>query len=141
MIALVDSESADVGYEFVYLGEADECRNCGLLLPCHNNLERGRRYAVKSVREKTHPCTLFESVAVCEVEEVGIDVFLAQGSAFEGASISFKPMSCKNTLCEHSTHCMPEGLLEGDKCRINRIKGKFKCAEKGELSIVTIRRI
>jgi uncharacterized protein (UPF0179 family) len=141
MIALVDSESAEVGYEFVYLGEADECRNCSLHLPCHSNLERGRRYAVKSVREKTHPCSLFNKVGVCEVEEVGIDVFLPQGSAFEGASISFKPMHCKKTLCKHSTYCMPEGLSEGDRCLIHSIKRKFNCPEKGELAVATIRRI
>jgi uncharacterized protein (UPF0179 family) len=141
MIALVDFESAEEGYEFVYLGEADECRNCNLLLPCHHNLERGRRYAVKSVREKTHPCSLFNQVVVCEVEEVGIDIFLPQGSAFEGASISFKPLSCKNTLCNHSSYCMPEGLTEGDRCMVHSIKGRYKCLEKGDLAVATIRRI
>jgi uncharacterized protein (UPF0179 family) len=141
MIGLVDSESANEGYEFVYLGEADECKNCSLRLPCHHNFECGRRYAVKSVREKTHPCRLFNQLIVCEVEEVGIDVFLPQGSAFEGASITFKPLSCKKRLCKHSPYCMPEGLSDGDRCMVHSIKGKFKCPEKGELSVVTIRRL
>ncbi len=141
MIALVDSESAGDGYEFVYLGKADECRNCGLLLPCHNNLERGRRYTVKLVRDKTHPCSLFKSVAVCEVEEIGIDVAILPGSAFEGASISFEPLKCKNAFCKHSTYCMPEGLSKGDRCLILSVKRKIKCPEKGNLDVATIRRI
>ncbi len=141
MIALVDSESAEVGYEYVYLGEADECKKCSLLLPCHHNLERGRRYAVKSVRDKTHPCSLFGQVVVCEVEEVGVDGAIAPEFAFIGSSITFKTVDCKNALCDYSNLCMPEGVSTGDRCTITGVKKKINCPEGKSLVVATLRRI
>ncbi len=141
MIALVDSESAEVGYEYVYLGEADECKKCSLLLPCHHNLERGRRYAVKSVRDKTHPCSLFGQVVVCEVEEVGVDGAIAPEFAFIGSSITFKTVDCKNALCDYSNLCMPEGVSTGDRCTITGVKKKINCPEGKSLIVATLRRI
>ena len=141
MIALVDSESAREGYEYVYLGEADECEMCSLRLPCHHNLERGRRYVVKSVRGKTHPCSLFGQVVVCDVDEMGVDAAIAPGFAFVGSSITFKSVDCKNPLCDYSGLCMPEGVSTGDRCTITGVKKKINCPEKRSLVVATLRRI
>ena len=141
MIALVDSGCAKPGLEFVYLGEAEECRSCKLRIPCHQNLEKGRRYLVVSRKEKSHPCKLFEEVSVCELQEVGIDVAMPPGLAFEGASIVYHPHVCKKTLCIYQGKCVPEGLKDGDRCTVQAIKGKMRCGEKGELLIVALKRI
>lgn len=141
MIALVDKVSAQEGYEFVYLGLGDECSKCTLKTPCHHNLEKGRRYVVVKVKNKSHPCKLFEEVLVCDVKEVGIDVSISLGSAFEGATIKFNPQPCDNKLCIYTGNCIPEGLCKGDMCIIKSLKGKIKCPKKGELSLVTVKRI
>ncbi|HDH28918.1 MAG TPA: UPF0179 family protein, partial [Euryarchaeota archaeon] len=129
------------GYEYVYLGEADECEMCSLRLPCHHNLERGRRYVVKSVRGKTHPCSLFGQVVVCDVDEMGVDAAIAPGFAFVGSSITFKSVDCKNPLCDYSGLCMPEGVSTGDRCTITGVKKKINCPEKRSLVVATLRRI
>ena len=141
MIALVDSESAETGYEFVYLGEADECKECSLRTPCHHNLERGRRYVVKSVRGKTHPCSLFETVVVCDVAEKGVDAAIAPEFAFVGSSLTFQSVDCKNTLCSHSNLCMPEGISPDDRCTITGVKKKIDCPEGKNLVVATLKRI
>jgi uncharacterized protein len=141
MIALVDSESAEAGYEYVYLGEADECRNCSLRLPCHHNLEQSRRYVVKTVRGKTHPCSLFGQVVVCNVAEMGVDAAITPEFAFVGSSLTFKSIECKNTLCDYSNLCMPEGVSTGDRCTITGVKKKIECPEGRGLVVATLRRI
>jgi uncharacterized protein (UPF0179 family) len=125
----------------VYLGLGDECSKCPLKTPCHHNLDRGRRYVVVGVKNKSHPCKLFEEVLVCDVKEVGIDVSISPGSAFEGATIRFNPQPCDKKLCVYTGKCIPEGLSDGDRCTIISIKGKIKCPEKGELSLVKVKRI
>ncbi len=141
MIALVDSESAVVGYEFLYLGEGDECKMCSHRLPCHHNLERDRRYVVKSVRDKTHPCSIFETVVVCDVAEIGVDAAIASDFAFVGSSITFKKVDCKNTLCSHSNICMPEGISAGDRCTITGVAKMIECPENKRLVVATLKRI
>jgi uncharacterized protein (UPF0179 family) len=141
MIALVDKSSARVGYEFVYLGEADECPKCSLYIPCHHNLENGRKYRISALKNKSHICSVFDEVFVCEVDEVPIEVAMKGGSAFEGATVNYRSLSCKNTFCKYSSFCLPEGLMEGDRCTIVKIKDKIKCVELGELVLVIIRRI
>jgi uncharacterized protein (UPF0179 family) len=141
MIALVDKGCAKVGYEFVYLGEADECPKCSLFIPCHYNLEKGRKYAITALKDKFHSCSVFEEVVVCEVDEVPFETVVPSGSAFEGASFKYRSLSCKNAFCRYSNFCLPEGLMEGDRCTVKKIKGKIKCAELGELVLVKVKRI
>ncbi|MFQ5800636.1 MAG: UPF0179 family protein [Candidatus Hydrothermarchaeales archaeon] len=140
MIALVDKRCAREGYEFVYLGESEECERCAIHLPCHHNLENGRRYVVTAAQEKSHPCQLFEEVVVCEVQEVLIDAAIEPVAAFAGASFTFRPIKCDKPLCSYGEYCMPEGLRDGDRCTIEAIKEKIRCKERGELVIAALRR-
>jgi len=141
MIALVDSESAAAGYEFLYLGMADECKECSLQLPCHHNLEPDRRYVVKTVREKTHSCSLFGQMSVCDVDERGVDAAIAPEFAFAGSTITFKPVNCKNALCPHSNICMPEGVSTGERCEITAVKKRIECPDKKSIIVATLKRI
>jgi uncharacterized protein (UPF0179 family) len=141
MIVLVDKSCAREGYEFVYLGEAKECRECGLKLPCHHNLEKGRRYAVDVARSERHYCRIFDEVVVCEVREVGIEVAINRDSAFEGATLTFHPIDCKESFCKFIANCRPEGLREGDRCTVERVIDRMVCPKKGGLTRVSIRRV
>ncbi len=140
MIALVDCSTAEVGYEFIYLGRGGECKECRLREPCHHNLEAGRRYAVTEVTDALHPCALFNEVAVCHVREVGIDTAVAVGTAFEGSTMHFQPLECDDVLCDSSPICTPEGLRKGDRCVIEKIKGRVHCPRNRKLQMVTVRR-
>lgn len=140
MIALVDKRCAKEGYEFVYLGESEECEGCAIRLPCHHNLEDGRRYIVTAIKEKSHSCPLFEEVVVCEVEDVLIDAAIKPAAAFAGASFTFRPIKCDKPLCSYVEYCMPEGLRDGDRCTIEAIKERIRCKERGNLAIVALRR-
>jgi uncharacterized protein (UPF0179 family) len=140
MIALVDKRCAKEGYEFIYLGTSVECEGCSLHLPCHHNLEKGRNYIVTALKDKNHPCPLFEEVAVCEIQESSIDTAIDPKGAFTGASFMFRHPSCDEVLCNHARYCMPEGLKDGDRCTIEDIKERIKCRKNRELVIATLRR-
>jgi uncharacterized protein (UPF0179 family) len=140
MIALVDRNCAKIGYEFLYLGMADECSKCDIRVSCHHNLEKNRRYRVLSIKGSNHPCKLFTEVSVCEVKEVGIEAALIPGSAFEAAHLTFNPIPCENVFCDWAIYCRPEGLKGGDRCVVEKVKGRVVCPEKGELITVSLRR-
>lgn len=141
MIALVDSRCAKEGYEFIYLGVSEECGGCGLRLPCHHNLERGRKYAVTEVRDKSHPCPVFGEVTVCEVQEPSVDAAIEAKGAFPGSSVSFRPQSCGEVFCSHAGYCAPEGLREGDRCTVVELKREIECRDGRRLVIAALRRV
>lgn len=140
MIVLVDAASAKEGYEFIYIGASEECDGCRKRLSCHANLEEGRRYRVISAKEATHACPIFGEVAVCEVDEAGIDVFIDSGLAFQEASLRYQKPTCKHISCTHWGLCLPEGLNDGDACIVKEVKEKFRCEYRGELVLATLKR-
>jgi len=141
MIALVERDRAREGFEFIYLGMAGECKGCRLEKPCHHNLEKGWRYVVKKVSDRAHPCRLFGEVLVCEVEEVLIEAALRPALAIEGATIIYEPVACPHKLCEHARLCMPEGLAQGVRCTVEKVKGRVECDVRGWLALALLRRV
>ena len=141
MIVLVDNETAKAGYEFVYCGEGDECRDCKFKLPCHSNLEAGRRYVVTEIKKQVHPCQLFGEVRVADVNESSFEVTIKRGNAIEGASTTYNPLKCENSLCENYSICCPDGLDSLDRCVVEKIISKVDCEKLGALEMVRLRRV
>jgi len=141
MITLLDKGSAKKGYEFVYYGKAEECKDCDLANVCHGNLERGRKYHIVMVREFTHNCRLFGEVVVSEVKESKILAAIDVKKAFEGSSIVYTPINCEKVFCKNFRYCKPEGLVERDRCVVEGIKERAECSQGNALVIAAVRRL
>jgi uncharacterized protein (UPF0179 family) len=139
-LTLVDSKLAEVGYEFINYGEADECRDCRLTKACLN-LEAGRKYRVINTRDKEHECTIAGRATVVEVEECDIAAALDKKKIFIGSKITFEPVQCGNIFCKNIKHCKPEGIERGNACRVLDALGKIKCEEGNDLVLVNLKRL
>lgn len=138
MITLIGKELAKKNLEFIYLGPSQECRDCKLRNACLN-LEAGRRYKIKAVRETSHECKIHEGgVKAVEVERVPITAALPAGMAVEGSTIKFSPADCGNIGCSHYTLCSPPGIKPGTKYKILKINGDVKCPEGKSLKSVLL---
>jgi|Deesub1362A_J573_1020465.scaffolds.fasta_scaffold00098_24 hypothetical protein len=141
MITLIDSKSAKKGYEFIYLGVADECSKCRLLKACTENLEKGRKYRVEEVKEIEHKCPLYGKVKVAQVVEGDVLCAINEKQAFTGAKLDFHPTDCEEIFCENYTYCAPEGLKDGDKCRITDVRDTLECKKGNKITLVSLKRL
>ncbi len=139
-LTLVDSKVAEVGYEFINYGQADECKGCMIAKACLN-LDAGKKYRVTTVRDKEHDCRLAGRATVVEVEECDIAAALDQKKVFTGSKITFEPIPCDNILCMNMKHCNPDGIKRGDACKILDSVGKIKCEEGKNLVLVSLKRL
>ena len=128
IITLVGLRQARKGFSFLHEGSLNECERCELFNICMKSLEKGRIYKVTTVRDKTFPCQIHEEgVRVVEVIEPEIEVALESRIVFPSAIISYQPQECERLSCPNYRRCVPQGLMNGDKCIILEIKGKIKC--------------
>ena len=56
-VTLVGTVLAKQGVEFIYEGEVAECDTCKVKKAC-NNLQKGRKYRIVSVRTTHHECAV-----------------------------------------------------------------------------------
>ncbi len=139
-ITMVDAARATLGYAFVNFGTPEECDACSLVGICIGNLEQGRRYRVKALREKEHNCGVFGKVRVVEVEEEAVAVAVSKRRAYLGAKIEYEPLDCGKILCGNYKYCIPEGLKKGDNCRIEEVIKDLECGRNFSLQLVALRR-
>jgi hypothetical protein len=139
-VTLVDSKNARDGYEFIMMDESEECTTCPLARVCLKNLEPGRRYRVTSVRDKEHRCSIFGRVRVVEVEECCVLGAMEEASVYPGATVTYSPQRCGEIFCESYQYCVPEGLRDGDSCRIEEELGRIRCDTGRRLRLVRLRR-
>ena len=140
IITLVPSQDAKEGYEFVHYGHAEECGDCRLFKVCIENLEAGRKYRIVSLRNYEHECKISGKVRVVEVEEADIRIAIDSRLAMPGAKIVVSKNSCEEIFCEYYTFCTPEGLENGDSCKIIDLLGKINCPKKKSLVLAKVRR-
>jgi len=140
-VTLLDARFAKPGYTFVHYGSAEECNGCRLLAACAGNLEKGRRYVVRRVREARHRCRVFGTVAVAEVEEAEVPAAVPKRTALRGAVISYSPLRCGEVLCPSYPLCSPEGLKAGDRVQLAEVDGTLECQHGFELVKVVLRRV
>jgi len=123
---------------FIYCGPLSECRECKLKTVCFN-LELGRQYCVKSVRDVHHDCRIHEDgVRVVEVENAGILASVPSKLAIDGATFSFKSRDCPIFSCENYWLCHPFGVNAGTKYRISSVEGNLSCEEGQSLRKVLL---
>ncbi|HOI71104.1 MAG: UPF0179 family protein [Candidatus Izemoplasmatales bacterium] len=141
MITLIGTNLAQKGLEFVHYGGAPSCMKCRFKNTCIDTLEEGRIYQIKEVKETQHPCLIHEGgkVKVVVVEKSPILVLIDSKTAFEGSNILFKPVECDNSCIDQELRT-PEGLYEGDRCKIikNLGKSQIKCFNGTNLSLVLL---
>ncbi|ADG13716.1 Protein of unknown function UPF0179 [Methanocaldococcus infernus ME] len=141
MITLIGSKLAKEGEKFIYLGELEECKDCKFKNLCHN-LEVGRIYKIKSVRSTNHRCKIhLGGVKAVEVEISEIEAIIESKKALEGLSFTYSPILCDNSDCENYKFCVPQGLVEGDKVRVEKVLERVECKNNLSLRKVILRLI
>ena len=129
IVTLIGESLAKKGKEIVYCGVILGCKDCKLKSACLN-LEEGRRYVIKNVRDNKHECKIHEGgVRVVELEKVPVTVAMNQKNAVEGAMISFTPVVCHNLGCQYYKLCHPIGLKNGMKTKIMKVGNEINCPE------------
>ena len=141
LITLIGERQAQEGNEFIYNGPLPECKNCNLKSVCFN-LDKGKRYKVKGLRDVEHKCRIHhEGVRVVEVEIVEIKAILPKTKAIEGSVISFEKQDCKNLGCKYYLTCNPDGIKPGDKIKVKAVKTAIRCPNKEKVVNVVLEQI
>ncbi|MEW5759221.1 MAG: UPF0179 family protein [Candidatus Thermoplasmatota archaeon] len=136
IVTLVGKTQAKVGFEFIYIGHLSDCKECRLKTVCFN-LDTGRRYVVKAVRDVEHTCKIHEEgVRVVVVERLPIKAGIDGKLAIEGSTITYEERNCPNLECEHHKICQPYGLKKNEKFKIVKVCEDIVCPEKNELKTV-----
>ena len=138
MITLIGKNLAEEGLKFIHYGASAECEACRFKSTCIDSLEPGRMYVITDVKETEHPCSIHEGgrVRVVEVEKADVKTLVDSKKAFEGSMIVFEFPECDKE-CTMRDLCFPEGLYEGDKCKIVKTEGK--CIRGLTLSLVLLK--
>ncbi len=143
IVTLVGELQARVGYRFVNTEPPTTCKECRLFHVCVGVLEPDRVYEVVAVRRVKHSCPLHEGgVRVVEVVEAPIEVALPSKVAVEGLIFHYRPPKCGLQDCQHRRLCSPRGLREGDRCRVEEVKGaRLHCPKGLDLVQAQVRRL
>lgn len=143
IITLIGSEVAFEGYEFIFMGEATECKDCRLKNACLN-LHEGSKYRLVALRDApVHECPLHEGgVRAVEVVEAPFLVAIESRKAFGGSKVVYNPIECGEEECPMYELCHPSGLEEGDKCTITKVVGNppQSCPKGFSLKLVELER-
>lgn len=142
MITLVGEDIAKEGLSFLFYGMGEECKRCRLRIACIDALEKGRMYTIKEVKDTEHKCFLhnFGKVKVVDVEKAEIDCLMDSKKVFEGSTIHFESQDCPET-CIFYKNCNPDGLVNGDSCKIVKDGGKHsnECPQGKNLTKVKLK--
>jgi uncharacterized protein len=139
-VTLVGSVLAKQGVEFIYEGEVTSCDTCKVKKAC-NNLVKGRKYRIVSVRTTHHECAVhLNGATAVEVTDAPITMLISPEMAIVNSKI--KPeFSCSKGDCKSYPLCRPEGVVEGEKYVVSEVIGNAaESCEKGRLlKLVEIR--
>ncbi|MCD6530664.1 UPF0179 family protein [Candidatus Bathyarchaeota archaeon] len=143
IVTLLGVKQARVGYCFVFLDDSNEyCNGCERRPVCLGNLEAKRVYRVIKVRGRIFPCKVHaEGVSVVEVVEADIIAAVPKSQAFEGAILTFQSLECEDLECPMYEICHPQGVSDGEKCKVLKIDKNFFCPKSFPLVKVLLRRV
>jgi len=139
-VTLVGTVLARQGTEFVYEGEAAECDNCKVRKAC-NNLQKGRRYRIITVRTTHHECPVhLNGATAVEVMDAPVTMLINADMAIVNSKIKVE-LSCNRGECRSFSLCRPEGIVEGEKYIVTDVLGNApEICDKGRvLKLVEIR--
>ncbi|MDD1685420.1 UPF0179 family protein [Methanoregula sp.] len=139
-VTLVGTVLAKPGTEFIYEGEVPGCGTCKVKKAC-NNLQKGRKYRIVTVRSTHHECEVhFNGATAVEVTEAPITLLISPEMAIINSKI--KPeLSCNKHNCRSYDLCRPDGVVEGEKYIVVDVLGNASdICEKGKsLKLVEIK--
>lgn len=139
-VTLVGTVLAKTGVEFIYEGEAPECDTCKVKKAC-NNLQRGHKYRIVTVRTTHHECPVhLNGATAVEVMEAPISALISPEMAIVNSKIKIE-FTCNKADCRSFSLCRPEGVMDGEKYIVTEVLGNAPdICEKGRaLKLVEIR--
>ncbi len=139
-VTLVGTVLAKQGVEFIYEGESAECSTCKVKKAC-NNLTRGHRYRIVTVRSTHHECALhLNGATAVEVMDAPITMLINADMAMTNSKVKIE-FSCNKGECRSYPLCRPDGVVEGEKYIIADVLGNAPdICEKGRaLKLVEIK--
>ena len=139
-VTLVGDVLAREGTEFIYEGEVAGCQSCRIRKAC-NNLQKGRRYRIVSVRTTHHECPVhLNGATAVEVADATVAALVNADMAIVNSKITFDG-SCTRNECRSYPLCRPDGIIDGEKYTVSEILGNnADICEKGRaLKLVEIR--
>lgn len=141
MITLIGKDLAKKELDFIFYGPAEECKSCRFKSSCVDSLDEGRKYRITDVRDNEQKCPIHDGnrVVPVEVERAPINLLTPSRNVFEGSTFQYTPIDCDED-CEFKEYCIPEGLMENDKCIIIESNGKHreKCKKGYRLNNITL---
>jgi uncharacterized protein (UPF0179 family) len=139
-VTLIGTVLAKAGVEFIYEGEAPECDTCKVKKAC-NNLQKGRKYRIVTVRTTHHDCPVhLNGATAVEVMEAPISALISPEMAIVNSKIKIE-FSCNKADCKSYALCRPEGVVDGEKYIVTEVLGNAPdICEKGRaLKLVELR--
>jgi uncharacterized protein (UPF0179 family) len=141
-ITVVGVKQSKTGFLFLHEKPLAECKDCRLYKVCMTNLEAERVYEIIEVRNKNFPCNIHEEgVQVVKVVEADREVAINPKFVFPQAIITYQTHECHNMSCLNHSTCVPQGLKNGDKVKILKVKEAVACPERHSLIEVILRRL
>ena len=137
---LVGTVLAKPGTEFIYEGEVAACDACKVKKAC-NNLQKGRKYRIVTVRTTHHECAVhFNGATAVEVTDAPITMLITPEMAIVNSRIR-PEISCNKSDCRSFSLCRPEGVVEGEKYVVTDVIGNASdiCDKGRSLKLVEIR--
>ena len=141
-VTLVGTVLAKPGAEFVYEGEVAECGTCKVKKAC-NNLTKGHRYRIITVRSTHHECTIhLNGATAVEVIDAPATMLINADMAMMNSRVKIE-FSCNKTDCRSFSLCHPDGVVEGEKYIIAEVVGNAPdiCDKGRALKMVEIKPI
>jgi len=139
-VTLVGTVLAKPGVEFIYEGEAAECGTCKVKKAC-NNLTKGHRYRIVTVRSTHHECMIhFNGATAVEVMDAPATMLINADMAMTNSKVKIE-FSCNKTDCKSYPLCHPDGVVEGEKYIIAEVMGNAPdiCDKGRALKLVEIK--
>jgi len=141
-VTLVGTVLAKPGVEFVYEGEVAECGTCKVKKAC-NNLTKGHRYRIVTVRSTHHECIIhLNGATAVEVIDAPATMLINADMAMMNSRVKIE-FSCNKTDCRSFSLCHPDGVVEGEKYIIADVVGNAPdiCDKGRALKMVEIKPI
>jgi uncharacterized protein (UPF0179 family) len=130
-VTLVGTVLAKPGVEFIYESEAPECDTCKVKKAC-NNLQKGRKYRIVTVRSTHHECPVhLNGATAIEVMEAPISALISPEMAIVNSKVKIE-LSCNKADCKSFALCRPDGVVDGEKYIVTEVLGNAPdICEKG----------
>ena len=139
-VTLVGTVLAKPGLEFIYEGEVAACDTCKVKKAC-NNLQKGRKYRIVTVRTTHHDCAVhLNGATAVEVTDAPITMLITPEMAIVNSKI--KPeLSCNKSDCRSFPLCRPRAWLTGRNILLPMFIGNASdiCEKGRSLKLVEIR--